>query len=1194
MLLPWGFLATALAAGISWTFPVPDGSDGVRAHLALREQRAEIQRLFASTLQTLVDRGASIAADTSLFRRSLSTDPMDLASAFEEFSRLDLDPAQGAEMVDGRGSVLLWHGRTWGWGSPVPIAEGGATQLAVVDRMGAVVVLRVSVSDASGRVGARIHQPLFVDAPGLERLFGSPAFSRRVEEIVGRSIRIIPAQESGRTDDALPLVAFAGDTVAVALMPADVPSPNSESSGASPGIPTMLLIAAAMLLGWVWLLRVAPGGMHERVRGAAVIVAIWVSRFVLNAMGVPGRLSLGEPVDPRVYAAPSIGGLTASPLDLLISCAALYASAWWLERRILRDLRWPDIPKRPSVITAVLVGIVGAGALVYLTRGYVVAVRSIVFDSTVSVYEPTVLVPTLPVLVLVAALFLLTLVYRTAWVAVLRWLGSLVHAAGVRSIVAGWLWGSAVIGVLAIGFLMVDGSAVVPWWVFIWSTVGALVILAAEDVFRVSRVVRWIPHGIAVLAMALPTLDRHVNLHVLEDVQRRVEERFRPQDSWFSFLLTSDLHALAPDPEAAEVLRAERTVQPGLSAFRLWSRTLLSQQRLNSGIAVFDRSGRERDRFMAGIGTYEQQVILRAVFEGNEETVQTLDLLSGNETHVFHGAWSTVRGPGNEVFGTVALLVSATEQESVVLSATGESKVGRPAVGMDVRWHLFHGVKIALVFGLIGLAGTLVSFRRTSARFGWAGGFRTRLFVAFSFIALVPLVVLAIYNRNISSERTARNVEQTVARDIGLVQQRIASAVTGEEDLERGITDDFCAAVAADLGIEFSVFRGERLQASSRPELYSSALLEARMPAEVFGGLRLRGEEIVVTTERIGSLTYAVGYGTFFVEGRPAGVVAVPTLYRQAGIEEDLAERNAFLLVAAAGVFVLVLMVGGWLSGLIADPVRRLTEATAQIRAGREPASVRTRRRDELGTLMNAFDVMARELDDSRRRIAQAEREQAWREMAKQVAHEIKNPLTPIKLSLQHLRQAFKDKTPDREAVLAKVTDTVLEQVEALARIATEFSRFARLPERTFARVDVPGAIREAAALFAGVPGVRFQIALPSIECYVVADADELRRVFINLFRNSIQAMDDRGEIRVTADMADGLVRVKIQDSGPGIAEDVRSRVFEPSFSTKTEGMGLGLAIVRGVLADLGGSIELIPSSTGAEFVITLPVHTHV
>jgi len=210
--------------------------------------------------------------------------------------------------------------------------------------------------------------------------------------------------------------------------------------------------------------------------------------------------------------------------------------------------------------------------------------------------------------------------------------------------------------------------------------------------------------------------------------------------------------------------------------------------------------------------------------------------------------------------------------------------------------------------------------------------------------------------------------------------------------------------------------------------------------------------------------------------------------------------------------------------------------------------------------------------------------------MARQVAHEIKNPLTPMKLSIQHLRQTFRDRAPDFDRILEDVTRTVGEQIDALSRIASEFSRFARMPERQLTRCDMNEVLNEAISLFAREERIRFETDLSPGLPPVLADREELRRAFINVLRNSVQAMGSSGTIAVATMMSGGRVTATLTDSGPGIPDEIMPKLFTPNFSTKTDGMGLGLAMVKRMLDDIGGSIGLRSEpGKGVTVTLTLP-----
>jgi nitrogen fixation/metabolism regulation signal transduction histidine kinase len=229
----------------------------------------------------------------------------------------------------------------------------------------------------------------------------------------------------------------------------------------------------------------------------------------------------------------------------------------------------------------------------------------------------------------------------------------------------------------------------------------------------------------------------------------------------------------------------------------------------------------------------------------------------------------------------------------------------------------------------------------------------------------------------------------------------------------------------------------------------------------------------------------------------------------------------------------------------------------------------------EISELIRAFDQMTHDLRRNREDLVRYERELAWKEMAKQVAHEIKNPLTPMRLSIQHLRRTYLDGAANFSEILESVTKTVIEQIDTLSRIASEFSSFARMPRRNLDRLEIGGVIEEAARLFSQETSVLFDIQIQDGIPPIVADREELRRALINIIRNGIQAMDGTGSILIRSSREERGVVVSVKDHGKGVPSDMIGRLFMPNFSTKTDGMGLGLAIVKKTIEDLHGTVTL-------------------
>jgi nitrogen fixation/metabolism regulation signal transduction histidine kinase len=300
------------------------------------------------------------------------------------------------------------------------------------------------------------------------------------------------------------------------------------------------------------------------------------------------------------------------------------------------------------------------------------------------------------------------------------------------------------------------------------------------------------------------------------------------------------------------------------------------------------------------------------------------------------------------------------------------------------------------------------------------------------------------------------------------------------------------------------------------------------------------------------------------------------------------------------------------LANALARPIAQLREGLEAVGEGRFTRVLPVDTRDEIGDLVQTFNEMRDQLAESRRKLAQQERELAWREMARQVAHEIKNPLTPMKLSIQHLRRAFEQERAQAGGAISerftdgfdRITSTLIEQIEALARIANEFSSFARLPTRVPEPLDLNEVIREAVRLMREeaeeADDVTIECDLHDAPLVVEADHEELRRIYINLMKNAIQAIPDHREGRVvlrTGPMpgegdAAPAARSTITDNGTGIPPDVREKIFQPSFSTKTSGTGLGLAIAKKTIEELDGTIGFeTAEGEGTTFWIRLPLH---
>jgi nitrogen fixation/metabolism regulation signal transduction histidine kinase len=248
---------------------------------------------------------------------------------------------------------------------------------------------------------------------------------------------------------------------------------------------------------------------------------------------------------------------------------------------------------------------------------------------------------------------------------------------------------------------------------------------------------------------------------------------------------------------------------------------------------------------------------------------------------------------------------------------------------------------------------------------------------------------------------------------------------------------------------------------------------------------------------------------------------------------------------------------------------------------------------DEIGELIQDYNRMVSQLDESASLLAQSERDSAWREMAKQVAHEIKNPLTPMKLNIQYLLQRIKSGDKDIGEFAQKVSQSILEQIEGLSQIATEFSNFAKMPVGVPEKVLINEVVSSVHDLFRKREDLDIHLKIPIDEYYSYCDKNQLVRVLNNLINNAIQAIPDtrRGLIQISLKAHNNMAIISVKDNGIGISEDMREKVFLPNFTTKSSGTGLGLAMSRQIIESANGSISFVSTTdAGTEFFVSLPL----
>jgi nitrogen fixation/metabolism regulation signal transduction histidine kinase len=382
--------------------------------------------------------------------------------------------------------------------------------------------------------------------------------------------------------------------------------------------------------------------------------------------------------------------------------------------------------------------------------------------------------------------------------------------------------------------------------------------------------------------------------------------------------------------------------------------------------------------------------------------------------------------------------------------------------------------------------------------------------------------------------------------------------------------------------------------ASSRDQIFREGMISEQINPSGARQLMVDKKSFFIQKESIGSYLFLSAYTPIRnMDNRLLGYLNLPYFAKQ----EEIRREISGLISALANIYILMIvitiMLALLLSRYITRPLQHIGNQFSRVKIGDKNAKIVWTRKDEIGRLVDEYNRMIDEMEKSAELLARSERESAWRLMARQVAHEIKNPLTPIKLSMQLLMKAWNDKAPDWDMRLKRFSQTLIMQIDTLSSIATEFSDFAQMPEPQIQQFDVIPLIQQSVALFRDQSDCKISFETNTKECIINADPSQILRVFNNLIKNALQAISDerQGIIRIKLNVVDNVCEISFQDNGTGITTDSQTRIFSPNFTTKTAGMGLGLAMVKNIIDNSAGRIwfETEPGK-GTTFFVTLPL----
>ena len=387
-----------------------------------------------------------------------------------------------------------------------------------------------------------------------------------------------------------------------------------------------------------------------------------------------------------------------------------------------------------------------------------------------------------------------------------------------------------------------------------------------------------------------------------------------------------------------------------------------------------------------------------------------------------------------------------------------------------------------------------------------------------------------------------------------------------------------------------------KLISASRDEMFYAGMLSKKMQPDALIKMKLENNIEYVQEEKIGNMNYLSAYVPFInKEGKILAYLNLTYYAQQNPIEKDLYNFMVAIINIFVVLFALSIVAALFVSNWVTKPLKLLQSSVSNIEFGKSNKPIEYTGNDEIGNLVLEYNKKVAELEDAANQLAKSERESAWREMAKQVAHEIKNPLTPMKLSVQHFERSFNKHDENADERIARFSKTMIEQIETLTNIADEFSNFAKMPKAKLEKTDLISILQGTVDLFkeSDTTEISFSHSFEN-GAYVMYDKDQLVRVFNNLVKNALQAIskETEGKIEIRMTVVGHNYLIEVKDNGCGIDPDKVEKIFVPNFTTKSTGMGLGLAMVKNIIQNAHGKIWFDTEvDKGTSFFVTLPVY---